>query len=92
MTGSVAEKGLPRLESELGPDMALMPLDVENGRRRVVAITTLARQSALEGLLERAEFQPQHLPIIPGATVDTLVAANAHEGAGLVIVPRTGPF
>lgn len=84
VTGSVSEKGLPRLESELGPDMALMPLDIEHGRRRVVAITTLARQSTLEGLLERAEFQPQHLPIIPGATVDTLVDANAHEEAGVV--------
>ncbi|HEV2435824.1 MAG TPA: V-type ATPase 116kDa subunit family protein [Verrucomicrobiae bacterium] len=69
VTGSLPSENLERLR--VGDNVALLPLPPQNGRQPLIALTTRRGRAALEAALQQAGFQPETLPAVEGATVDT---------------------
>ena len=85
VTGSLPEEHLPRLQSEIGREVALLPLSTRKGRQYLVAMTTRSATAEMESALARAEFHREDLPVIPGATADTLSETNLNQQATLSV-------
>jgi V/A-type H+/Na+-transporting ATPase subunit I len=79
VTGSLPAENLGTLQQAIGDNVALLPLLERSGRQPLIAMTTRQGQAALESVLEQAGFQPESLPAVEGATVDTLAEASQHE-------------
>jgi V/A-type H+-transporting ATPase subunit I len=77
VTGTLPADNLSMLE--VGDNVALLPLPERNGRQLLVAMTTRRNRPALERALQRAGFQPEILPVAPGATTETLTEQNRGE-------------
>jgi V/A-type H+/Na+-transporting ATPase subunit I len=83
VAGSLPAENLEKLQKEVGARVALLPLPLREDRQPLLAITTRQGRPALESALERADFRPEELPAIEGATVDTLSEASLCEQASL---------
>ena len=79
VTGSLPTENLEALQQEIGDNMALLPLPEQKGRQPLIAMTTRRGRLALESALQRAGFQPETLPAVEGATVDTLSEESHRE-------------
>lgn len=79
VTGSIPEPNRSDLERELGDGVVLVPLPERDGRVPLIAMTRHDARPALERALQRAEFQPDTLPVIRGATADSATRANRDE-------------
>lgn len=79
VTGSLPAENLERLQEEVDENVALLPLPERGGRQPLIAMTVRRGRSALENALQQAGFQPDTLPAIEGATVDTLFEQNRRE-------------
>ena len=85
VTGSLPEEKLMKLQSEVGADVALLTLSTRKGRQYLVAMTTISAKAEMESALAHAEFHHDYLPVIPGATTDTLVETNFNQQASLTV-------
>jgi len=79
VTGSLPERNLESLQTELGDNVALVTLEGQKGRRPVIAVTTRQGSDSLFQVLEKAGFQREALPEAEGATIDTLYAEKGKE-------------
>ena len=79
VTGTLPPGNLDALRVEVGQKVVLLPLAERNGRQTLVAMSTHCGWPALESLLQRAAFQPDVLPVAPGATSDTFSEQNGLE-------------
>ena len=58
VTGTMPPDNLEKLQSEVGGNVALLPLPGQKGRQPVMVMTTRQGRPALETLLRQAGFQP----------------------------------
>lgn len=79
VTGSLPPANLGTLQQAIGANVALLPLPEQKGRQPLIAMTTRQGRAALESVLQQAGFQPETLPAVEGATVDTLGEASQCE-------------
>jgi V/A-type H+/Na+-transporting ATPase subunit I len=79
VTGTIPPDNFQKLQSEVGGNVALLPLPGQKGRQPVIVMTTRQGRPALETLLRQAGFQPATLPVVEGATVDTLAQDHSLE-------------
>ncbi len=79
VTGSLPFKNLEGLEREVGGNVALLPTAQRNGRQALVAVTTREGLPTLEEVLQKAGFQHEALPEIPGSTADALSEEGDRE-------------
>ena len=79
VTGSLPERNLESLQTDLGDNVALVTLEGQKGRRPVIAVTTRQGSDSLFQVLEKAGFQREALPEAEGATIDTLYAEKGKE-------------
>ena len=79
VTGSLPPENLEQLQNEIGGDIALLPLPERNGRQPLLAMTTRQGRPALETALRQAGFQAEALPVVAGATADTVSEENRRE-------------
>ena len=79
VTGSLPAENLERLGSEVGYNVALLPVSQQKGQQSLFAITTRQGWPALERRLQQAGFQNEMLPVVEGATVDGLSKETQKE-------------
>ena len=79
VTGSIPAQNLDHLGKEVGENVGLIPLAQEKGQRSLFAITTSQGWPLLERTLQKAGFQREMLPIVDGATVDSLSGEGKRE-------------
>jgi V/A-type H+-transporting ATPase subunit I len=79
VTGSLPAENLEKLQGAVSDHVALLPLAEQEGRRPLIAMTSCRGRLALESALAQAGFQPEPLPAVESATVDTLSEANEYE-------------
>lgn len=79
VTGNLPAENLAQVQQEVGETAALLPLPPKKGRQPLIALTTRRGRAALESALQRAGFQAEALPELPGATVDTLADESQRE-------------
>lgn len=79
VTGSLPPENYEKLQSEIGGNVALLPLPAQKDRQPLMAMTTRAGRAALEIALRQAGFQLEVLPAVAGATVDTISDDNRRE-------------
>ncbi len=79
VTGSLPTENFEKLQSKIGGNVALLPLPALKDRQTVMAMTTRQGRPALEKALRQAGFQPEVLPAVEGATVDTVADDNRRE-------------
>ncbi len=79
VTGSLPAENLERLGSEVGDNVALLPVSQQKGQQSLFAITTRQGWPALERTLQQAGFQNEMLPVVEGATVDGLSEETQKE-------------
>jgi V/A-type H+/Na+-transporting ATPase subunit I len=72
VTGNLPAQNLERLGSEVGDNVALLPVSQQKGQQSLFAITSRQGWPALERILQEAGFQHEILPVVEGATVDRL--------------------
>lgn len=85
VTGSLPQENLTKLQSEAGGEAALLPLSTRDGRQYLLAMTTLSARSAIDSALARAGFHHDCLPVISGATADTLAETRLNQQANLKV-------
>jgi V/A-type H+/Na+-transporting ATPase subunit I len=78
-TGSLPAQNLERLGSEVGDNVALLPVSQQKGQQSLFAITSRQGWPALERMLQEAGFQHEALPVMEGATVDRLSEDTERE-------------
>ena len=83
VAGSLPTGNLDQLQKDVGANVALLPLPISEGRQPLLAMATCRQRLALEQALTRANFQREALPLIEGATVDTLAEASRGEQESL---------
>ena len=79
VTGSLPPEKFEKLQSEIGGNVALLPLPAQKDRQPLMAMTTRDGRAALERALRQAGFQTETLPVVAGATVDTMADDNRRE-------------
>lgn len=79
VTGSLPPENFEKLQSEIGGNVALLPLPAQKDRQPLMDMTTRAGRAALENALRQAGFQTEVLPVVTGATVDTVSDENRRE-------------
>jgi len=79
VTGTLPAENFERLQSEVGNNVALLPLPEEEGRQPLLAMTTRQGRDALENALQRTGFQHEVLPVVEGATTDSLSSKSGRE-------------
>ncbi|MBM3887917.1 MAG: hypothetical protein FJ388_02200 [Verrucomicrobia bacterium] len=79
VTGSLPLGNLEQLETAVGDNVALLPLQPQAGRQPLIAMTTRGGRSALENVLQRAGFQRETLPVVAGATPESLAEESRRE-------------
>jgi V/A-type H+-transporting ATPase subunit I len=79
VTGSLPPENLKKLQSEIGGNVALLPLPALKDRQPLMAMTTRQGRPALEEALRQAGFQTEVLPVVEGATVETVSDENRRE-------------
>ncbi len=79
VTGSLPPANLGTLQQEIGDNVALLPLPGQKGRQALIAMTTRQGRPALECALQQSGFQSETLPVVEGATADTLAGASQRE-------------
>lgn len=72
VVGTLPAQNLARLVREVSGSAVLAPLSENQGLQSVIAMTTRQRQTALEAALQNADFKREALPIVEGATTDSL--------------------
>jgi V/A-type H+-transporting ATPase subunit I len=77
VTGTLPPGNFEKLE--VGDHVALLPMLERNGRQSLVAMTTRQNRAALEQALQQAGFQPETLPVVAGATTETLIQESQCE-------------
>jgi V/A-type H+/Na+-transporting ATPase subunit I len=77
--GSLAPEQLQAVQSRLGANVVLMPMEPRAGRRPLVAVTTHADGPALDKMLSEAGFMPEEIPAKEGATTTTLTEDSREE-------------
>jgi V/A-type H+/Na+-transporting ATPase subunit I len=85
ITGSLPSQNLESLGKEIGDNVTLFPLALQNGQQSLFAITTRQGRSALERALQQAGFQREILPVVEGTTVDRLSEEGRKEQEQLAI-------
>jgi V/A-type H+-transporting ATPase subunit I len=88
VTGSLPEDRLPKLKSEVGDKVTLLPLTVRNHRRFLIAMSTRSSKPELEGALTHAEFHREDLPVLPGSTTATHCETSCSQMASLAAQMR----
>lgn len=73
VTGNVPQQNVEVLLKRAGDNAALIPLSQHKGQQSIFAITTRDTWPVLEKQLQQAGFQHEMLPVMEGATVDTLL-------------------
>ncbi len=81
VSGSLPVARLATLQQEVGVNVALLPLAEQQGRQPLIAMTIRQGQAALDSALREAGFQADTLPVVPGATADTLAESNQRAHA-----------
>jgi V/A-type H+-transporting ATPase subunit I len=79
VTGTLPAGCLETLE--LADDVALLPLSESHDRQHVIAMTTLRKRAELNRLFQKAGFQPEPLPAVEQATVESLATHASHDQA-----------
>ena len=79
VTGILKAENLPKLQSEIADNVALVPLPERQGRQRLVALTTRQGRTALDEALRQAGFQAEILPEVEGATTDSLAETSERQ-------------
>jgi len=79
VAGSLPAKNFGVLQQGIGDHVALLPLPEKEGWLPLIAMTTRADRTALETALQQQGFQRETLPVVEGATTDTLCEAGARE-------------
>ena len=79
VTGSLPPENFEKLQREIGANVALLLLPKQKDRQPLMAMTTRAGRPALENALRQAGFQTEVLPVVEGATVDTVADENRRE-------------
>lgn len=77
VTGTLPVGNLETLE--LADDVALLPLSHSQGRQRIIAMTTLRKRAELDRLFQQVGFQPEPLPAVEQATVESLATDTSHK-------------
>lgn len=72
VTGSVPAQNLKDLAKTVGDTAALLPLAQRKEQQSLFAVTTSRGRPLLERALQQAGFQEDTLPVVEGATVDSL--------------------
>lgn len=79
VTGTLPAENLKNVVDTVGDTAALLPLDLRKGQQSLFAVTTSGRRHLLEERLEQAGFHREVLPLVDGATVDSLADECARE-------------
>ena len=79
VTGTLPAEQLGTLQKELAEDVALLPLAEREGRQPLIVLTTRQGRVALEQALQRLDFQHEALPVVEGATTDSLLEDSQRE-------------
>jgi V/A-type H+-transporting ATPase subunit I len=79
VAGSLPAANYEAVQQEIGENVALLPLPQHEDRLPLIAMTTRQGRAALESALQRAGFQAATLPVVEGATADTLSASGQRE-------------
>ena len=77
VTGSLPARNFEQLET--GGNVAVLPLARRNGRQLVIAMTTRQGRPELDRSLQQAGFEPEKLPVVPGATTAGWAGQNRRE-------------
>lgn len=79
VTGSLPGENLEQLQAAVGDNVALLPLQPQQGRQPLIVMTTRRNRPTLESALQRAGFQHETLPAVAGATPESLAAESRCE-------------
>ena len=77
--GSLPEKNFEAFEAKVGPNVVLVALGEEGGRRRVVAVTSRKGRFALETGLDEAGFRREVIPEPAAGTMKQVLAEARRE-------------
>lgn len=79
VTGTLPAENFDKLQNAVGDPVAWLPLPAQEGRQPLIAMTTREGWPALETALQQAGFQREPLPVVEGATTDTLAEKGRRE-------------
>jgi len=83
VTGSLPPENLEKFQSEIGSNVALLPMPAQKDRQPLMIMTTRQGRPALEKALRQAGFHTETLPVVAGKTVDTISDESRREQASL---------
>ncbi len=79
VTGSLPVENLEQLQAAVGENVALLPLQPQEDRQPLIAMTTRRNRPALESALQCAGFRRETLPAVAGATPESLAESSQRE-------------
>ncbi len=77
--GSLPGDNLPEVEKSVGPNVVLLPMSDQEGRRRIVAVTSRKGRFSLETALEEAGFHREQIEQAQAATMDEVIRQAREE-------------
>jgi V/A-type H+-transporting ATPase subunit I len=83
VAGSLPAENFQSLQQEVGANATMFPLPIREGRHPLLAMTTRQGKPSLETALDHAGFHREELPVIEGATVDSLSETSTREQASV---------
>lgn len=79
ITGIMPQQGIDNLFKEVGEKAAFVTLSQQKNQQILLAMTTKDYSQELEKILQKNGFQKDTLPVVEGATVDSLLEENKAE-------------